>query len=53
MSMWKDQSNAKKDAPLPPAPEPLREAPAAAQFTPTVSCRAHKGAAGHAHSAQR
>lgn len=37
MSMWKDQSNAKKDAPLPPAPEPLRETPAPAQFTPTVT----------------
>lgn len=40
MSMWKDQSNAKKDAPLPPTPEPLREAPAAAQFTPTVTAPA-------------
>lgn len=40
MSMWKDQNNAKKDTPLPPAPEPLREAPAAAQFTPTVTAPA-------------
>lgn len=36
MSMWKDQSSAKKDAP-PSPPEPLREAPVAAQFTPTVT----------------
>ena len=45
MSMWKDQNNAKKDAPLPPAPEPLREAPAAAQFTPTVTAPAATTAA--------
>lgn len=37
MSMWKDQSSAKKDAPLPPAPEVERDVPAAAQFTPTVT----------------
>ena len=37
MSMWKDQSNAKKDAPLPPVPDAPHEAPAAAQFTPTVT----------------
>ena len=37
MSMWKDQSSAKKDTHLPPAADPTRDAPVAAQFTPTVT----------------
>ena len=40
MSIWKDQAPAKKDgAPLPPEPTPsaLRDAPAAADFSPAVT----------------
>ncbi|HEY5971215.1 MAG TPA: polymer-forming cytoskeletal protein [Pseudoxanthomonas sp.] len=37
MSIWKDQSPARKDSiPLPPEPSPVREVPAAAEFTPTT-----------------
>ncbi len=39
MSIWKDQAPAKKDAPLPPepAPTPLRDTSAAADFSPAVT----------------
>lgn len=39
MSIWKDQAPAKKDAPTPPEPAvtPLRDTPAAADFSPAVT----------------
>ena len=38
MSIWKDQSPARKDSiPLPPEPVTLRDAPVAAEFSPTTT----------------
>ena len=38
MSIWKDQNSTRKDSiPPPPEPAPLREAPAAADFSPTTT----------------
>ena len=38
MSIWKDQNPARKDSiPLPPEPAPLRDASAAADFSPTTT----------------
>ena len=38
MSIWKDQNPARKDSiPLPPEPAPLRDAPVAADFSPTTT----------------
>lgn len=38
MSIWKDQNSTRKDSiPPPPEPAPLRDAPAAADFSPTTT----------------
>ena len=36
MSIWKDQNPARKDS-IPPPPEPVRDAPAVADFSPTTT----------------